>query len=113
MIFFNELETVNVTCNLKKEGERQDISCRFIKLSTTNVSKLLCKLFNICLSTSSYPDGLKIAKVTPVLKKGKNNEILNYRPISVLCNLVKIFDSLLYSSLSNFFMSQGLLSENQ
>ena len=84
-----------VICNLKKEGDRQHISCKFIKLSSSFVSKLLCKLFNMCLSTSKYPDGLKIAKVTPVLKKGKNNEMLNYRPTLVLCNLGKIFDSLI------------------
>ena len=111
--FFDELEILKVICNLKKEGDRQDISRRFIKLSASYVSKLLCKLFNMCLTTSIYPDGLKIAKVTPVFKKGKNNDISNYRPVSVLCNLGKIFDSLLYNRLSNFFMSQGLLSENQ
>ena len=40
--FLNELEMFNVICNLKKEGDRQDISCRFIKLSASYVLKLLC-----------------------------------------------------------------------
>ena len=71
---------------------------------------LIWDLFNMCRSTSTYPDGLKIAKVIPVFKNDKQNEILNYRPISVLCNLGKIFGSSLYN---RPFMSRGLLSKNQ
>ena len=67
----------------------------------------------MCLSTSICPDGSKIAKVTPVFKKGKNNDMINYKPISFLCNLGKIFDSFLYNRLSNFIMSQGFLSKSQ
>ena len=64
--FYNELEIYNIIFNLKKEDNRQDISCRSIKFTASHVLELLCRLFNICLSTSIHPDSLKIAKVTPV-----------------------------------------------
>ena len=83
--FFNELEIFKVICNLKKEGDRQDISRRFIKLSASYVSKLLCKLFNMCLTTSIHPDGQKIAKVTVF----KVNSFQSNIKFSIMMNLIQ------------------------
>ena len=53
-------------------------------------------MFNVCLSESTYPDLLKIAKVVPIIKKGERDKITNYRPISLLSQFNKIFEKLLY-----------------
>ena len=47
------------------------------------------------------------------IKKGSETDIKNYRPVSILKNLSKIFEGLIYNRLSAFFNSQGLLSQNQ
>ena len=60
-----------------------------------------------------FPDIFKSAKITPVFKKGVRNMIKNYRPISILCNIAKIFEAVICSRLKEFFMSQNLLSEKQ
>ena len=41
-------------------------------------------IFNLSLNTGIFPDRMKVAKVTPIFKKGEKSSISNYRPISVL-----------------------------
>ena len=60
----------------------------------------LCILFNKCVSTSRFPDELKVAHITPVFKgKGDKNDAENYRPISVLSPVSKIFEKILTEQL--------------
>ena len=42
------------------------------------ISPVLAKIFNMCIKDGFFPDSLKIAKVTPVYKKGARDEIVNY-----------------------------------
>ena len=49
-----------------------------------------------------FPDLLKIAKVCPVFKKGERNLRENYRPISLLSNLSKIFERAMHTRLYSF-----------
>ena len=44
----------------------------------------LIHIFNGSLQNGTFPDELKIARVTPLLKNGSDSDLRNYRPISVL-----------------------------
>ena len=54
--------------------------------------KPLMHIFNLSLATEIFPDDLKIARVTPIIKAGDNKELGNYRPISVLPCFSKILE---------------------
>ena len=56
----------------------------------------LHRIYSLILKTSSFPTVWKTAYVTPVLKKGDPSELRNYRPISLLCNFSKAFESILF-----------------
>lgn len=56
-------------------------------------------LFNLILSTSTYPKIWKQTRVHPVLKKGDPTLLNNYRPISLVSNFAKIFDAVLYEQI--------------
>ena len=73
----------------------------------------LCKLLNLSVSTNSFPNHWKIAKVTPLHKGGARNDINNHRPISVLPILSKILEKHVASSLSVFLRDNNLLYELQ
>ena len=60
-----------------------------------------------------FPDKLKIAKVTPIHKKGDSKLITNYRPISVLPVISKIFETVIYDQLDRYFVSNYLLCPQQ
>ena len=65
-------------------------------------------------ATGIYPDKLKTAKFIPVFKnKGDNLELSKYRPISLLSNLNKIFEKLVYSRLYSFLNLHNCIYELQ
>ena len=57
--------------------------------------------------TGTFPDELKIARVIPLFKYGNRNLMSNYRPISILPTLSKIFEKLIHVRIYQF------LDENQ
>ena len=107
------IEVAKEISSLKKQGGLHDIPARFLKISNSYVSDLLCRLFNQCIEKGVFPDVLKTAQITPVHKKGPTNEFHNYRPISVLLNIGKIFESIIQKRLFNYFESKGFLGANQ
>ena len=78
-----------------------------------NLSVILCKLFNLCLHEASYPDIFKCSRITPLYKKNEGTVIDNHRPVSSLCNISKVFDTLLHERITQYFMCNELLSANQ
>ena len=58
--------------------------------------------FNTSVVTGIFPSNLKHADVSPVFKKGTRLEKSNYRPISILSFLSKIFERLFYNQINAF-----------
>ena len=56
-------------------------------------------IFNLSVTTGVFPTNLKTSKVIPVHKKESKFDFSNYRPISVLSNLDKIFEKLMQNRL--------------
>ena len=52
-------------------------------------------LFNLIYKTNKIPEQWSMSKITPIFKKGDRNNISNYRPISNLCSMSKIFEKLI------------------
>ena len=70
---------------------------------TDSLSNILCDIINSSFSTGVFPTALKEAKVIPVFKnKGSPFDVENYRPISLLSNIDKIFQKLMYNRLTIF-----------
>ena len=76
------------------------------------VPTILSNIFNRSILQKQFPTILKQAVINPNHKKGPKNFISNYRPMSILSNVSKIFESLLYN-LQTFFNSNNLLSSHQ
>ena len=97
--------------SLRKASGYDDVSV--LKNNTTIISPILSKLVNKSFQTGVYPDCLKIAKVIPIFKGGKQTQPGNYRPISLLSNLDKIIEKLIYSRLISFLNKYNILNDNQ
>ena len=63
----------------------------------------LTECINICLSTGCFPDDLKLAEVIPVYKKDDNLDKSNYRPISILPSISKIYERVLFNRINGYF----------
>ena len=54
------------------------------------------------LAEGIFPSKLKIAYVLPLLKAEEPSQFNNYRPVSLLCILLKVFEKIMYNRLSDF-----------
>ena len=72
------------------------IPCKVLKYCAAELSEPLSDLFNLCIFKQVIPGEWKVAMVRPLYKgKGARDELDNYRPISNLNPLSKIFESIL------------------
>lgn len=70
-------------------------------------------MINLCFTTGYFPDVLKNAHVRALYKKGEKDHEENYRPISLLSNVSKIFEKIISSRFIEFFERHSLLSDRQ
>ena len=85
-----------------KSSGPNNIPVKILKLLKNDISQQLSDIFNMSFSTGQFPSVLKIAKVIPIHKKQSRVDYTNYRPISLLSNIEKIIEKLMYKRLSNF-----------
>ena len=84
--------------NSLKNSNSKDIyslNTDLIKTVKNHIVIPLTKLINISLKTGIFPDALKITSVIPIFKKGDTEEVGNYRPISLLPIISKIFEKVI------------------
>ena len=70
-------------------------------------------LINASFKKGIFPDCLKTACVSPIYKQGKKNVVSNYRPISVLCAMSKVFERIMCNRLVDFMNKFNLLFKDQ
>ena len=90
-----------------------NISSYFLKLALPFIGNSLAALFNTSIETSQFPDSWKVARVTPIFKEGDKTEKSNYRPISVLPVISRLFEKLVFDQLYQHMKENHLFSPDQ
>lgn len=80
-----------------------NIPPKLLKLGGKEVAFHFTYLINSAISTSSFPDTLKLAEISAIYKKNDNLLRNNYRPISVLSVISKLFEITLTDQLDSIF----------
>ena len=62
--------------------------------------------FNSSISNGVFPNKQKYADITPVYKSNDKNHKENYRPVSILPAISKVFEMLLYDQIDNYMDSK-------
>ena len=70
-------------------------------------------IFNLSFEKGIFPDHMKIAKVTTVLKGGDSTDLSNYRPVAVLPCFSKILERLMYNWLYRHLSNSKILYPKQ
>ena len=73
----------------------------------------LCNIFNKSLSSGSFPDDWKCARVTPLFKQGERTDVNNYWPISVISVIAKVFERIAYDQLYGFLANEEIITNQQ
>ena len=84
-----------------------------LKKLKKDIVKHITKMINKSFQMGTFPDALKIAKIIPTYKSKERNLINNYRPISVLPALSKIFDRVVKERLFKYMRDLNILYESQ
>ena len=117
-IYFNpitpgEVSSVIESLDPSKSSGPEGFSIKVLKTCSLEISTALTNIFNNSLSVGIFPDQIKIAQIVPVFKNGNKFQVCNYRPISVLSPLSKIFEKLVYVRLLSFISKNKVLGNEQ
>ena len=109
----NKYAISSIIKSLKNKAMGYDnINTKVVKTSIDVISNPLSHIINLCFSQGVVPEELKISLIVPIYKSGNNHHPTNYRPISLLPVLSKIFERSLYNRIINFLNKKMLFLLN-
>ena len=91
------------TLDTAKASQQSDIPTKVLKQNSDYFAKYFYENINQCISKSIFPSDLKLPDATPVYKKKSKSYKDNYRPISILSNISKIYERCIYDQIQFFF----------
>ena len=96
-----------------KASGPNSIPPRLLKMAGALISHPLSLIINHSFSQACFPSCLKLAKVIPVYKSGATYLCSNYRPISLLSSVSKVFEKAMHSRLYTYLEKYNLIYELQ
>ena len=104
----DEIVDILKILKLGKAVGHDNISHHILKFTARSISKPLCILFNMSLQQSKFPNQWKLANVLPLFKKGNRDQASNYRPISLLSCVGKVFERVIFKHMYNYLHGNSL-----
>ena len=99
--------------NAKHSSGHDNVSTISLKEISPLISSPLTLILNQSLTTGIFPDKLKIAKIIPLFKKDDPHYFDNYRPISLLPAISKVFEKAVFIQLYDYINENELFYKSQ
>ena len=111
----DEAEVMQIILSLKSKRScgKDGISNVFLKSISEQILKPLTKIINKSIETGIVPEGMKLAKIVPSYKSKEPTLFSNYRPISLLPAISKVFEKVIYKRLYNYVSVNNILYKSQ
>ena len=110
----NMVEKVIMNLDLSKASGPDCIPVVVLKNCEPKLSYILAELFNNCLKESCFPDCWKVSSVVPVFKNvAERSTAKNYRPVSLLSVVSKVFEKLVNNTILDHLEICSLFSDFQ
>ena len=116
-IYLNQVtsdEIYNIINNFKNKS-MLDIRISSLKIANTSIklADTLAKIIDKSFTEGVFHEQLKSARVVPIYKEGSRTDVENYRPISLLASISKVYEKLMHSRIINFLHSNNSLYDMQ
>lgn len=108
-----EVEKIIESLKNKHSSGFDEIPIVVLKAVKGRLSQVLCHLINSSFVSGIFPKQLKMAKIIPLYKKNDKMNALNYRPVSLLPSISKIFEKAVYLQVAEFLEIHNLLDDSQ
>jgi len=108
-----EIQLLIKNLKIKSNSSLNDIPSKFLKIASCIVSEWLSKFFNKCMTTGEFQDSWKTAHIIPILNVHSPSSSFEYRPISVLPVLSKLFERVLYHRVYSYLTEHNLIDKRQ
>ena len=108
-----EIVTLIDNLDTNKSSGPNGIPVQLLKTFKLFFAHWLSRLINMSFEFGIFPDILKIAKVTPLHKKNSPLNHLNYRPISLLSVISKLYEKVIYSRIYDYLVENNLIYDKQ
>ena len=110
-----ENETIKAINRLENKGSswHDEISNKLLKLIKNELKTPLTLIINQMITTGISPQSFKISKIIPLYKKGVHSLLTNYKPISLLPTISKVFERIIYDQMYEYLNENNLLAEEQ
>ena len=105
----SEVDAIIIQLSITKASGPNGIPTKILQMISKEISPPLSKICNMAITTGTHPEKLKLVNVLPIYKKGSRLLISNYRPISLLSNLNKIFEKIIFKRVYNFIEKNEIL----
>ena len=106
------VQAINKLENTNSSGH-DGISNKLLKFIKDEIISSLTLIVNQMITTGIFPDSFKKSKIIPLFKKGEPSLLVNYRPISLLPTISKIFERIIHNQMYDYFNDNNLLAEQQ
>ena len=98
-------EIIKIITNLKQSNSVgwDNIPTTILKSNINILAPILSNLINKSLATGIFPKSLKRAKIFAIFKNKDKLDVANYRPISILPVISKVYEKVFYNRLHDYF----------
>ena len=94
-----------------KASQDNDLPVKIMKENADYFAEFICVQFNDSVNSSKFPSAFKCANITPIFKNKSRNHKTNFRPVSILLIVSKIFEKNMSNQLLSYF--EKILSKFQ
>ena len=102
-VVIDDVYEVLKSLNPSKAFQNDNIPPSYLRDNADVCAGVICNDVNRGIEKGCFPANLKKADITPIFKKGDRLLKTNYRPVSILATLAKVYEKLLYPQIYDYF----------